>query len=54
VEGGGGKKFIIYWFNSESLNCCEGRGRGEVFNLLVSFQIFKYCGGRGEVFNLLA
>jgi hypothetical protein len=35
VGGGGGEKFLIYWFNSESLNFCGGRGRGEYFYLLI-------------------
>jgi hypothetical protein len=52
VGGGGGEKFLIYWFNSKSLNIVGG---GEVFNLLAEFQIFKFLWGGegGEIFNLL-
>jgi hypothetical protein len=35
VGGRGGEKFLIYWFNSESLIFCGRRGREEIYNLLV-------------------
>jgi hypothetical protein len=43
VGEGAGENIFIYYFNSESLNCCGGRG--EVFNLLAEFLIFQFLWG---------
>ena len=49
MGGGGGEKFLIYWFNSKSLNIVGG---GEKFLIYwLNSKSLNFCGGkRGEKF----